>query len=174
MIATQRQAILIGGAKGSGKTTFARQFVPAVYPLARYLNVDEIQRLEPSLAHPLAAGREVFRRLSNCEAERESFAIESSLATKMYARRIPRWPAIGFRVKLHFLEAPSADFCVARVERRVAQGGHDVPETDVRRRYLTGLHQFHEKYRRLVHIWRGASTGVELVRTSAPEAGHGA
>lgn len=38
------RAILVAGANGAGKTTFARQFLPTLYPGAVFLNADEIQR----------------------------------------------------------------------------------------------------------------------------------
>ena len=52
-------AVVIAGANGAGKTTFARQFVPTLYPGVPFLNVDEIQAEDPALAHPVAAGREL-------------------------------------------------------------------------------------------------------------------
>ena len=49
---------------------------------------------------------------------------------------------LGFRTVLHFIELPSADFAVARVRARVAAGGHDIPEDDVRRRFDRGRRLF--------------------------------
>ena len=68
-------AILIGGANGSGKTTFARQFLRELGPVAEFLNSDEIQRESEHFSHPVAAGRELLRRLSNLESHRTGFAV---------------------------------------------------------------------------------------------------
>lgn len=59
---SQPAAILIAGANGAGKTTFARQFLRVRYPGAKFLNADEIQREGAGFAHPVAAGRELLRR----------------------------------------------------------------------------------------------------------------
>lgn len=146
-------AVLIAGANGAGKTTFARQVVPVLYPTARFLNADEIQMSESAFAHPVAAGREILRRLNESERQRESFVIETTLSTSLYAKRIERWRALGYRIVLHFIELPSDDFAVHRVAIRVAAGGHSVPEHDVRRRYHRGIKMFRDVYKPPVDEW---------------------
>ena len=147
------EAVIIAGANGAGKTTFARQVVPTLYPEIPFLNVDEIQVNEPGFAHPIAAGRELLRRLAEAEIRKESFAIETTLSSVMYARRIRRWHGLGFRVSLHFIELPSEDFAVERVAKRVAAGGHAVPDSDVRRRFHRGIALFRQVYAPAVDEW---------------------
>jgi predicted ABC-type ATPase len=147
------EAIVIAGANGAGKTTFARELMPALYPDLEFLNGDEVQAEGSPFAHPVAAGREVLRRLAEAERRRESFAIETTLSSTMYARRMRSWKAWGYRVALHFIELPSEDFAVRRVAIRVAAGGHSVPESDVRRRYHRGLALFEQVYKPLVDEW---------------------
>jgi predicted ABC-type ATPase len=147
------EAIVIAGANGAGKTTFARELLPALYPGIAFLNVDEVQAEGVPFVHPVAAGREVLRRLAESERRRDSFAIETTLSSTMYARRIRSWKAWSYRVSLHFIELPSDDFAVRRVAMRVAAGGHSVPEVDVRRRYHRGLTLFEQVYKPLVDEW---------------------
>jgi predicted ABC-type ATPase len=71
----------------------------------------------------------------------------------MYARRVRDWQSWGFRVSLHFIEVPSADFAVRRVAMRVAAGGHEVPEADVRRRFRRGLDLLARVYKPVVDEW---------------------
>jgi predicted ABC-type ATPase len=66
---------------------------------------------------------------------------------------IREWRAAGYRVELLFLELPSVDLAMQRVQQRVAQGGHDVPENDIRRRFSRGLSNFDRIYRRIVDAW---------------------
>jgi len=66
---------------------------------------------------------------------------------------IPFWRKEGYDVKLIFLCLPSVDLAVARVAARVAQGGHDVPEAVIKRRFEGGLKNFHNTYRRIVSNW---------------------
>ena len=83
----------------------------------------------------------------------ESFAFETTLSGRIYARRIPRWQAAGYHVSLIFLALPSPEFAIARVKERVRQGGHDVPEIEIRRRFDAGLRNFRNVYRDLVNAW---------------------
>lgn len=163
------EAIIISGANGAGKTTFASVFLPVEHPGVVYLNADEIRREHPDFASPFAAGREYLHRLDAMVEARNSFAIETTLATRMYAKRIPDWKKKGYRVVIHFREVPSADFAVARVVKRVAAGGHDVPEVDIRRRYERGLRLFRDCYRNLADEWyyyRVREKETLLVKTS--------
>ena len=83
----------------------------------------------------------------------ESFAFETTLSGRGYARWIPRWQEQSYRVKLYFLRLPNPEMAVARVRQRVLQGGHDVPEHVVRRRFHAGLRNFESIYQDLVNDW---------------------
>lgn len=66
---------------------------------------------------------------------------------------IPKWRADGYAVKLVFLALPDVEMALARVAARVAQGGHDVPEDVVRRRFTAGINHFNH-YKQLVDSWQ--------------------
>lgn len=74
------EAIVIGGANGAGKTTFARELLPALYPGVAFLNTDEVQSESSAFSHPVSAGRELLRRLQELEQRRGSFALETTLS----------------------------------------------------------------------------------------------
>ena len=71
----------------------------------------------------------------------------------MYARLIPSWQALGYRVKLMYLSLPNPEMAIARVAERVAQGGHLIPEAAIRRRFSAGWHNVNSKYKLLVNAW---------------------
>jgi predicted ABC-type ATPase len=147
------EAVLIAGANGAGKTTFARQFLQVRYPTAEFLNADEIQREDPAFGHPVSAGRELLRRLDSLASQRRTFAVETTLSSRGYASKLRGWIGLGYSTSLHFIELPSADFALRRIAIRVAAGGHDVPEADVRRRFESGLHLFPTVYQPLMDRW---------------------
>jgi predicted ABC-type ATPase len=66
---------------------------------------------------------------------------------------IPEWQRAGYMVKLIFLSLPDVNIANERVKGRVKQGGHNVPEDVIRRRYEKGWHNFQATYKQLVDAW---------------------
>jgi len=66
---------------------------------------------------------------------------------------IPDWQRLGYKVKLVFLYLPDVEIAIERVRYRVQQGGHNVPERIIRRRYEKGWYNFHKIYKKLVDAW---------------------
>ena len=151
-----KKIVIIAGPNGAGKTTFAREFLPREADCPDFINVDLIAAglspFDPNRA-ALRAGRLVLQEIHRRVHAGESFAFETTLSGRNYSRLIPRWRAAGYHVKLIFLSLPTADLAVARVAARAAQGGHNVPEEVVRRRFNAGLRNFEDLYRRLVDTW---------------------
>lgn len=151
-----KKIVIIAGPNGAGKTTFAREFLPREAECPDFINVDLIAAglspFDPDRA-ALRAGRLVIEEIKRRVLAGESFAFETTLAGRNYARLIPQWRAAGYYVKLIFLSLPTADVAVARVAARVAQGGHNIPEEVIRRRFDAGLRNFDGLYRKLVDTW---------------------
>jgi predicted ABC-type ATPase len=75
------------------------------------------------------------------------------LSGRTYARRIPAWRELGYCVNLIYLHLDSVDLAIARVAARVAQGGHDVQEEVIRRRFEAGRRNFEQVHKQLVDGW---------------------
>ncbi len=151
-----KKIIIIAGPNGAGKTTFARSFLPEEAQCPRFINADLIAAglapFAPETA-ALKAGRLMLEEIADCVGKGESFAFETTLSGLSYLSHIKRWRAQGYHVSLFFLSLPDADAAVARVAERVRQGGHDTPERVIRRRFASGLRNFHEAYQAAVGAW---------------------
>ncbi len=155
-MADKRKVIVIAGPNGAGKTTFAREFLPNEAGCPVFVNADLIASgLAPFAPETAAvqAGRLMLRELDRHFAAGQSFAFETTLSGRGYLPRIASWQAAGYRVELIFLRLASADEAVARVAVRVRQGGHDIPETTIRRRFAAGLDNFTRHYAPRVDSW---------------------
>ena len=153
---TPPKIIIIAGPNGAGKTTFAREFLPQEAGCPVFVNADLIAAgLSPFAPERAAiqAGRLSLQAIAQHVARRESFAFETTLSGKAYARQIPQWRQLGYHVELFFLSLPSAETAVQRVAERVRQGGHDIPEATIRRRFDAGKRMFFDVYQPLVDQW---------------------
>jgi predicted ABC-type ATPase len=151
-----KQILILAGPNGAGKTTFAREFLTTEANCPTFLNADIIAA-ELSPQHPeqvaMRAARTMLKRIREESAKGESLALETTLATRSYAHLIREWQADGYYVALWFLSLRSVDLALARVGERVMQGGHDIPEEVVRRRFSAGRSNFDELYKDLVDAW---------------------
>jgi predicted ABC-type ATPase len=148
--------VIIAGPNGAGKTTFAREFLPNEAHCPIFINADLIAAgLSPFLPETVAvrAGRLMLEEIRERVRHRQSFAFETTLSGRTYARLIREWQGLGYHVKLIFLSLPNADMAVARVAARVAQGGHNVAEDVIRRRFSLGLQNLNDIYKQLVDAW---------------------
>lgn len=133
---------IIAGPNGSGKTTFALEYLPKVAGCTHFVNADLIA----AGLSPLAPERELIAasRIFLGEVElhirrRENFAFETTLSGRSYLRLIERMRNEGWQVELIYLALPSVEMSKLRVAERVEHGGHSIPEKDIERRFPRSL-----------------------------------
>lgn len=135
------RALILAGPNGSGKTTFAGEFLPAEGNCPTFLNADLIAAglspFAPEKAN-ITAMRLMAERIRACVDQRLDFAVESTLAGRTYANLIREWKLVGYVVKIVFLRLDSLEMAIARVQHRVRMGGHSIPEPVIRRRFKQG------------------------------------
>jgi predicted ABC-type ATPase len=149
------QLVIIGGPNGAGKPTFARTLIAAM-GVQEFVNADVIAR-GLSAMHPettaLESARIMRERLEKLASSRKDFAFETTLAARTYAPWICGLCRQGWTFRLIFVALQSPDLAVERVKCRVAEGGHNVPEDDIRRRFVRGIRNFHRLYIPLADTW---------------------
>ena len=152
---TNKKIIIIAGPNGAGKTTFAKNFLPQEAHTFRFINADLIAAgLAPFNPESVSfkAARLMLSELDEYTKAGESFAFETTLSGIHYLQRIQEWKDLGYTVKLWFIALSSPELAVSRVAERVAQGGHNIPEEVIRRRYASGLENL-SKYQKVVKSW---------------------
>ena len=152
----QPTVYVIAGPNGAGKTTFASEFLPDFVKCREFLNADLIAAgLSPFAPETqnVRAGRLLLERIKELAAAGENFGFETTLSGLTQVKRLGAMKNDGYRIVMFFLWLPSPDLAVARVANRVRQGGHPVPEDDVRRRFAAGLRNLFRLYRPLVDAW---------------------
>jgi predicted ABC-type ATPase len=137
-----KDVIVIGGPNGAGKTTIANRLLPKALGLFEFLNADEIARglspFDPE-SHAVPAGRMMIDRIDRLVAAGKSFAFETTCAGHRQAKLLRTCRAAGYRVTLVYLWLPSVEMAISRVAQRVSRGGHNIPTSDIVRRYSAGM-----------------------------------
>ena len=153
---TSPQVVIIAGPHGAGKSTFAPILLRDTFGLLEFVNADTISAglsAFNSDAVALDAGRVMLRRLRELANNKQSFAFESTLATRSYASWLRCLKATGYEFHLLFLWLSTPELAIQRVADRVRRGGHSVAESVIRRRYGRSLHNLFELYSPLADTW---------------------
>lgn len=151
------QCVVIAGPNGAGKTSAAPGLLRDTVGIDVFVNADVIaQGLAGFQPQSVAfeAGRIMLRRIADLVRARADLAFESTLAGRSVAGLLRRVIRAGYDVHIFYLWLPSADLALARVRRRVEEGGHDVAEAIVRRRFKKSLLNFDRVYRPIATTWR--------------------
>jgi predicted ABC-type ATPase len=137
-------------------TTFARRYLPENAGVVHFVNADLIASglspLKPEIA-AIAAARMVLGEIERLAAQRVDFAFETTLSGLTYVHRLQAWKHAGYRIDIVYLKLSSDRLALRRVAARVRQGGHNVPQADVVRRFLRGWENFQRIYRPLADSW---------------------
>lgn len=156
METAERKIIILAGPNGAGKTTFAREYLPKEAGCPVFINADLIAEglspFNPALV-AIRSGRIMLQMIREHAGRGDSFAFETTMAGRNYARAIPRWQDAGYSVTLLFLSLPTPEIAISRVAERVRQGGHHVLDDVVKRRFVAGRENFETLYKPLVDEW---------------------
>jgi len=147
---------IIAGPNGAGKTTFATEFLPSEAKCINFINADLIAAglapFQPEKAI-IRAGKIMLHQIDECIKKGESFAFETTLSGKTYLRKIKEMKAKGYKIVIYFLKLATVELAIERIKLRIAQGGHNIPEQDIRRRFERSWTNFQTLYKPLADKW---------------------
>jgi len=146
--------IIVAGAKGSGKTTFAVPYTEEIG--VRFLNADILAKEYADRGEDQAmikGGRAFLRKLNAALNARRDVVVETTLSGSYTSKVARRAQANGYVIEVIYLFLNSADQCVERVDIRRRKGGHDVPEEDIRRRFKRSLRNFRFDLSAISDVW---------------------
>ncbi len=144
---------IIAGCNGAGKTTASFTILPEILDCKEFVNADEIARgLSPFQPEKVAfeAGRIMLNRINTLLESNESFAFETTLATKSFRAKIKEAKEKGYVTTLLFFWLNSVELAKERVKTRVAEGGHNIEAEVIERRYHRGIENLFEIYLAIV------------------------
>lgn len=166
-----RQLYIIGGCNGAGKTTASYTVLPEILNCREFVNADEIAHgLSPFNPESVSieAGRLMIRRINELLGRHETFAIETTLATKSYLNLVRQAQRQDYAVTLVFFWLRTPELALQRVAERVMAGGHNIPESTACRRYVAGIGNLFNLYMPAVDCWvvydNSATPRIQIAR----------
>ncbi|RZK20941.1 MAG: zeta toxin [Hymenobacter sp.] len=144
---------IIAGCNGAGKTAASFTILPEMLDCREFVNADEIARgLSPFQPEKVAveAGRIMLHRVEELLRRGETFALETTLATKLYQQKIRAAQQQGYTVILLYFWLSSPELAQERVKTRVLEGGHFIAPDVIERRYWLGITRLFATYLPLV------------------------
>ena len=151
-----KRLYIIAGCNGAGKTTASYTILPEILDCREFVNADEIARgispFQPDKAG-IEAGRLMLKRIHKLAESGESFAFETTLSTKSYVHFIAKAKNLGYHISCLYFWLNSEELAISRVNNRVEEGGHSIPEEVIRRRYTRGLMNLFKLILPLVDDW---------------------
>jgi predicted ABC-type ATPase len=147
---------IIAGCNGAGKTTASFTILPEMLKCQEFINADEIAReLDPIRPESVAikAGRVMLTKIKDIICRNHDFAFETTLSPKSHVRLVQTAKNSGYAITLIFFWLDSVDLAVERVKNRVLEGGHDIPNEVIYRRYYAGLINLFRLYLPISDYW---------------------
>ena len=130
-----RTYTIIGGVNGVGRSSFTGILKERCTDLGTIIDVDKITAELGGNA--LAGGKAALTKIKECIRKGVSFTQETPLSewhTEATAKEVVEK---GYRVRMYYIGLDSAAESIARIANRVSRGGHDIPSSDVERRFAS-------------------------------------
>lgn len=124
---------IIGGVNGVGKSSIYGVLKETDRNLGVVIDTDKITAQLGG--DKLKGGKEAVRRINDCLEKGESFTQETTLSGQKTLKTILAARKKGYFITLYYIGVSSAEESLSRIANRVRKGGHDIPETDVQRRF---------------------------------------
>ncbi|WP_396150736.1 zeta toxin family protein [Flavobacterium sp.] len=145
----ERNLYIIAGCNGAGKTTASFTILPDILDCKEFVNADEIAKgLSPFQPEKVAfeAGRIMLHRINELLLQNENFAFETTLSTKSYKNKVLEAKNKNYNVTLLFFWLKNPKLAKERVKTRVLEGGHNIPQDVIERRYTKGIKNLFDIY----------------------------
>lgn len=124
---------IIGGVNGAGKSSFTGALKSERKDLGVIIDVDKITAAVGGNA--IKGGKIAITRIDECLSRGVCFTQETTLSGQKTLHTIERARKAGYLIRLYYIGLDTLQECIKRIDNRVFKGGHNIPRSDVIRRF---------------------------------------
>ena len=124
---------IVGGVNGVGKSSLLGSLSMERSDLGIIIDTDKLNAEYGG--DRIKGGRLAIEQIENCLENGLDFTQETTLSGVRTLKTIRKARELGYFIRLYYIGVNSCNESIERIKNRVRKGGHDIPVTDVERRY---------------------------------------
>jgi predicted ABC-type ATPase len=124
---------IIAGVNGAGKSSLAGVLRTEMRNLGKIIDVDKI--IAKCNGNMYEGGKKSVELINDCLAKEICFTQETTLSGHSLLKNVKVAIEKGYYIRLYYVGLNTVEESIARIENRVRKGGHDIPSSDVMRRF---------------------------------------
>ncbi len=131
--------IIFAGVNGAGKSTL---YHTSAYERLPRISTDEMVQREGDWKNThlqMQMGKEAVKRIKEYFEKDISFNQETTLCGRSIMKNIQKAKKLGYSVEMYYVGVENAQIAINRVENRVKNGGHGIPEEIIKERYFQSM-----------------------------------
>lgn len=124
---------IVAGVNGAGKSSLTGVLRTEITNLGKIVDVDKM--IVKCGGNVIEGGKKSIELIDDCLEKEICFTQETTLSGHRILNTVKKAIEKGYYVRLYYVGLNTVEESLVRIENRVKKGGHDIPDSDVKRRF---------------------------------------
>ncbi len=124
---------IVAGVNGAGKSSLTGVLRTEMTNLGKIVDVDK--NIVKCGGNIIEGGKKSIELIDECLEKEICFTQETTLSGHRILNTVKRAIEKGYYIRLYYVGLNSVEESLVRIENRVKKGGHNIPDSDVKRRF---------------------------------------
>lgn len=124
---------IVAGVNGAGKSSLTGVLRTEITNLGKIVDVDKM--IVKCGGNIIEGGKKSIELIDDCLEKEICFTQETTLSGHRILNTVKKAIEKGYYIRLYYVGLNTVEESLARIENRVKKGGHNIPDSDVKRRF---------------------------------------
>lgn len=124
---------IVAGVNGAGKSSLTGVLRTEITNLGKIVDVDKM--IVKCGGNIIEGGKKAIELIDDCLEKEICFTQETTLSGHRILNTVKKAIERGYYIRLYYVGLNTVEESLARIENRVKKGGHNIPDSDVKRRF---------------------------------------